>query len=245
MKEQEIWSQGTLLEEDLPSHKPVEEEYSLYHAVKAGDIDYVKQDCARGGFSNPDGMGKLSRNPLTNIKYHFVVAAALISRHCIDGGMNMEQAFQLSDYYILKLDFCDAISKVVSLHTQMCLNYTGQMRLLNQENTFSKPIQVSLQYIYAHINEKIDLEVLAETTGFSKSYLSRLFRQEVGISLTDYIHMQKIEKAQNLLKYSDYSYIEISNILNFSSQSHFIDIFKKHTGMTPKKYLDTHYRRMW
>ena len=45
-----------------------------------------------------------------------------------------------------------------------------------------------------------------------------------------------MEAAQNMLKFSDYTYAEISAILAFSSQSHFIRVFRKQTGYTPKEY---------
>lgn len=76
--------------------------------------------------------------------------------------------------------------------------------------------------------------------GLSPSYLSRLFKQEVGISLSDYIREKKLDRAQNLLRFTDQSFAEIANILAFSSQSHFIQAFKSHTGMTPKKYRDSY-----
>ncbi|MBP3325216.1 MAG: helix-turn-helix domain-containing protein [Coprococcus sp.] len=49
--------------------------------------------------------------------------------------------------------------------------------------------------------------------------------------------------AENLLKYSDFSAIDISNDLCFSSHSHFIKVFKEHTGYTPKEYRNRFFRR--
>jgi AraC-like DNA-binding protein len=79
----------------------------------------------------------------------------------------------------------------------------------------------------------------------SPSYLSRLFKQNLGVSVSDYIREKKIEKAENLLKYSDKSLIDIANYLAFSSQSHFIKTFEKYEGLTPKKYRDKHYHKTW
>ena len=76
----------------------------------------------------------------------------------------------------------------------------------------------------------------------SPSYLSTLFKKEMGMSITAYIMEKKMEAARNMLKYSDYSYSEISSILAFSSQSHFIRAFKKHNGDTPRAYREKNYR---
>ena len=100
-------------------------------------------------------------------------------------------------------------------------------------------------YIYSHIKERITVAMLAEYTGLSESYLSRVFKQNLGISISDYIREKKIEKATHLLRYSDKSIIDIANYLSFSSQSHFIQTFENFTGMTPKKYRNKYYKSMW
>ena len=119
------------------------------------------------------------------------------------------------------------------------------MRILVKQSGTSKPITTCIDYIYAHIKERITIEDLAQYTGLSASYLSRLFKKETGVSVSDYIREKKIEKAQHLLKFCNFSLIEIANYLSFSSQSHFIQIFKDFTGMTPKKYRDIHASSAW
>ena len=89
------------------------------------------------------------------------------------------------------------------------------------------------------------IHALQSYTELSPSYLSRLFKKELGIAVSDYIREKKIDKAQNLLKYSDFTLVEIANYLSFSSQSHFIQTFEKLVGMTPKKYRDRYYRTSW
>lgn len=231
-------------EEQVP-HRPMEEEYTFYHAVSSGDIDYVRENCLKDTFANPDGMGILSRSPLTNMKYHFVITVAMITRHCVEAGMELEQAYRLSDFYILKMDSCTSIEAISELHHNMALDFTGKMLLLQKNAIISKSIVMCMDYVYNHIHDRITVNDLAEFTGLSPSYLSRLFKKELGIAVSDYIREKKIEKAQNLLKYSDFSFIEIANYLAFSSQSHFIQTFEKLVGMTPKKYRDHYYRTSW
>lgn len=77
------------------------------------------------------------------------------------------------------------------------------------------------------MKERITVEQLASEFVISASYLSRLFKKEVGVSVSTYVKNKKIEVAKDLLKFSDYSMIEIANHLSFSSQSHFIQQFKE------------------
>lgn len=233
------------MSEEEASHRPLEIEYSFYNAVSSGDMEYVRKNIKEGDFTNPEGMGILSHNSLTNLRYHFVVTVAMITRHCVEAGMELEQAYRLSDFYILKMDSLNTKEAIANLHDSMVLDYTGKMLLLKKNSVISKSITMCIEYIYNHIHDRITIEDLAEHTDLSPSYLSRLFKKELGIAVSDYIREKKIDKAQNLLKYSDFSLVEIANYLSFSSQSHFIQTFEKLVGMTPKKYRDHYYRTSW
>ena len=226
-------------------HRALSEEYSFFEAVKDGNIEAVSKNLKEEAFTNPEGMGILSKNPLTNLKYHFVVTVALVTRYCIDGGMETEQAYRLSDFYIIHMDACSTIQEISDLHHEMALDFTGKMRLLQKNAALSKPVAQCIDYIYAHISARITVEDLAVYTNLSASYLSRLFKQNLGVSISDYIREKKIEKAQNLLRFSDFTYIQIANYLSFSSQSHFIQTFQHYVGMTPKQYRSSKYKSTW
>ena len=222
------WYDAEFVDSESESlHRAPSIEYSFYNAVKTGDMEYVIKNCKEDAFIHLDGTGVLSRNTLQNIKYHFVVTTAMITRYCIDGGLEPEQAYRLSDFYILKMDF------------------TGKMVLQKKSSILSKPVTQCVDYIYSNIKERITIADLAAYTGLSESYLSRVFKQNLGVSISDYIREKKIEKATHLLKYSDKPIIDIANYLSFSSQSHFIQIFENFTGLTPKKYRDRYYKSMW
>ena len=159
--------------------------------------------------------------------------------------MELEQAYRLSDFYILKMDNCKTIEDINHLHKEMAFDYTEKMLTLKKSSVISKSITLCIDYIYSHINSRITIEELAEYVDLSPSYLSRLFKKELGISVSEYITKKKMEKAQNLLRYSDNSIIDIANYLSFSSQSHFIQVFKNTVGLTPKKYRNYFYRTSW
>ena len=226
-------------------HRAPSIEYSFYNAVKTGDMEYVIKNCKEDAFIHLDGTGVLSRNTLQNIKYHFVVTTAMITRYCVHAGMEQEQAYSLSDFYILKMDKCRTIDQISRLHDTMCLDFCSRMNELKRRQILSKPIVLCLNYIYSHIHYRITIKELAEYLSLSESYLSKLFLKEMGIPLSHYITDLKIEKAKNLLQYSDYSIVEIANYFSFASQSHFIQVFQKKTGITPYKYRIMYFRTNW
>ena len=230
---------------DEVEHRPPTEEFVFYQAVTNGDVEAVRKNCEQKRFLDGKGVGVLSRNPVTNLKYHFVITTAMVTRMCKQKGMELEQAFRMSDFYIRKLDDIHSVEGLRSLHYAMVLDYTEKMRRLCRNDTNSRHINICKEYIYSHVKERITVEDLAEVLGVSASYLSRLFKKETGDSVSIYIRRQKIEMAKHLLQYSEFSMIEIANRLSFSSQSHFIQQFREIVGMTPKKYRDLNHAIQW
>lgn len=119
------------------------------------------------------------------------------------------------------------------------------MQEMSKDTSYSKPIVLCIDYIYEHIHDRITIKELAEYLSLSESYLSKLFHKEVGVTLSQYIMNLKLEKAKNLLQYSEFSVVDIANYLSFSSQSHFIQTFQKSIGLTPHKYRNKNFHTKW
>lgn len=90
--------------------------------------------------------------------------------------------------------------------------------------------------ITENITSEITREELAKSVYMSPDYLSKLFKKEAGVSLSDYIIKKRILLAKQLLIFSDLSVEEITERFHFSSASYFIKVFKRRTGITPQQY---------
>ena len=225
-------------EEDRRHHTNDEDAYQ-YDLLRAGN-PLAAEEHVRILFS--DLLGKTSQDPIRNIKYLTVASATLASRAAIDAGMNSEQAFTISDLYLQKMDEFNTMEELRTLNYDMFAFYAREVAVLDRKKVFSRPVSVCLDYIYNHLHQQILVHDLADLCGLNASYLSTVFKTEMGLSVSEYITAKKIEAARNMLRYSDYSYADISSILAFSSQSHFIRVFKKHEGCTPKQYRENHPR---
>ncbi len=224
-----------LVNEKLLLRAPYNPEMTFYNAVKMGEIKTVSELCSEP-LKDKKGLGTLSTNPLVNFKYHFVVTAAMLARTCISGGMGIEESYGLSDYYIRLVDKQTSIDAISQLHPKMCFDYTMRMKKLRASKITSKPIIAVVDYICSNLSTQLSLDKLSEVSGLDRSYLSRLFKKQVGSTIGEYILDKKIETAENMLKYSNYSISFIANDLAFSSQSYFSKIFRERVGMTPRIY---------
>ncbi len=226
------------MREHALEHSPIEAEMQFYNYIKAGDMEGVKRTLTPLG---GEGFGILSKDKLQNLKYHLVISIAFITRFCVEGGMERETAYNLSDLYIQKTDTAKSIKEIDILHLKMIEDFTKRMSTIKRTNPYSKPVVQCMEYIYNHLNSKITLSNIAHEIGLSDAYLSRLFHQETGKTITEYILSKRIEAACNMLIYSEYSASDIAEFLAFSSHSHFIDTFRKRTGFTPKEYRNKYF----
>lgn len=232
-----------LMRETDKLHAPFLPEFEFYFAVKEGNTAKVEEFNITD-FTEKIGLGRLSENPLQNLKYHFTITAALIARYCIEGGMEHEAAYSLSDLYIYSADRAKTANQLSQLHREMSADYAQRMKILRKNRIFSMPIVKCVDFIYNNLHRRLTVYELAENVGLSESYLSRLFKKETGQTVSDYISCKKIEAAKNMLKFSDYHPSQISSILAFPSQSYFIKVFRAKTGLTPKKYRDMYFRNI-
>lgn len=221
--------------ENLLLHAPYEPEMDFYSLVATGKEAKVKQYLEHD-FLKKEGLGVLSDNTLHNGIYHFVITAALIARECIKAGLPMEESYSLSDFYIQKADRLTSLASITKLHDDMVLAYTRKMHKLKKSNVYSRATLKCMDYIYSNLHMRITLDILASHVKLSPSYLSKLFKKETGHTISEYVSIQKIETAENMLLYSDYTAAEIAEILAFPSQSYFTECFRKRVGTTPSKY---------
>lgn len=241
-----------LQREESRYHHTYDEELLQYEYVRDGDMRSVEESkrLFRTGIN-----GTLSKNPLIHKKYLFVASTTLATRFCIEGGLDAQEAYNLSDLFIQHLDSCHTVEEVDEHQTLMIIEFTQRMAELHisgstpdappsgQNRGFTKSVVECMDYIYYHLHEKITLQALANAVGLTPNYLAALFKKEKGMTVQQYIRSRRIEAAKNMLLYSDYSATEISAFLAFSSTSHFIRIFREETGMTPRQYQQKNFRR--
>lgn len=219
-------------------HTDTEDAYQ-YDLLRMGDPRAVEEGIKMFASNLP---GHISDDPLRNYKYLFVASATLASRSAIAGGMDAERAYNISDLYIMKMDTLQTVDAVKALHADMFAFYTREMAALDRTRVYSKPVVLCMDYIYNHLYETIRTDTLAKLVGLNRSYLSTLFKKETGQPVAAYILSKRMEAAQNMLRFTDYTYAEIAAILAFSSQSHFIRTFRSQTGYTPKAFRNQFFR---
>ena len=225
--------------ENSKRHNPYEQERREMASIESGNLQQLKESWNE---EYSGSFGIISKDPVRNGKYLSIIVIALATRAAIKGGILPEIALSLGDIYMQQVDEGKNVYEIGPLTKRAEYALT---KLVQEKNTASAN-QVSSQdnliverckdYVFTHLHEKITVQEIAVQLYLHPNYLSALFKKHEGISLYQYILNQKITLAKNLLTYSSYSFIEISNYLGFSSQSHLGKTFKRTTGFTLNEY---------
>ena len=214
-------------------HHGYAEEMKQYRLMQSGHPDAIEESQRMMRRNLTVG---LSPDPVRNAQYLFLANITIATRFAIEGGLNSETAYNASDMYIRKMDVCRSVDEVMDLHREMYSWFTNKMAGLKKEKVFSRPVVQCMSYIDSHLHTVLRVPDLAGIVSLSPAYLSTVFKKETGVSVSEYIMSRRIETACNMLRYTNYSASQISEILAFCSQSHFIRCFKAHLGMTPFEY---------
>lgn len=97
-------------------------------------------------------------------------------------------------------------------------------------------VQVMLVYIHTHYADTLSLKDIADAGAMSIAQCNRCFNKMLNVTPYEYLIQYRLQKATTLLKDATLNVTEISEIVGFNNVTHFIQVFKKVYGISPKKY---------
>ena len=220
--------------DDIAFRHSYYEERLLMQAIREGRTE----DAIRLAENMDRDTGRLSAVEFAHWRNMAIIGIALCSRAAIEGGLNPEEGYRLSGYYIQKCDTTQDPAHLLHYRNRAIEELTVRVRQHLEKPRGSGHVERCKDYVRKHYREKIYLEDVAEALGISPTYLSKLFKKETGQCLQDYINEERVFRAANLLIYSRLSLPEIAESVHFPNQSYFGKIFKQVKHMTPKEYRD-------
>lgn len=209
--------------------------------VKGDDLIVVNPNVAHTEISNPD----------TPLEY---IVLGISGLQFLSEENNEIYDYSVHNYYNYKHEILFYLRTLVEEIKEEDVNFEAitqnllEILILNILRRTKKKIQIKAtkkvtkecrfieQYINEHYAENITLQTLSDLTYLSKYYIVHVFKKYKGLSPINYLIERRIMEAKNLLETTNYSVSKISDIIGFSSQSYFSQIFKKEMDMTPNQY---------
>ena len=142
----------------------------------------------------------------------------------------MEEVEKNSRYSSLVIDY------LVNIILLQLNNRSNTMLSIQDSRPMSTSVRLAKNYIDYNYSKNITLKDLEEKAHVSKFHLSHLFKEEIGLSPINYLIQVRFYHAKTLLETTNFSILQISQLVGFNSVNSFSTIFKKHFNCTPKDY---------
>ncbi len=117
-------------------------------------------------------------------------------------------------------------------------NWTSQNGIKQQDG--KRGIKDIKGYLHSNYTQEISLDYLSARFYINKFYLSRIFKEQTGVSITNYLLEIRITKAKHKLRFTSLRVEEIAYSCGFNDANYFSRVFKKYEGISPIKY-----RNLW
>ncbi len=178
-----------------------------------------------------------SRNDPIALEIYYSISTFLLA-HINRHGVAEKLAFHVGTNALTRLDLHGNWTEAVDY-----LHEVSEALFVLMEDRQGRQLQASIrricEYIATHLDEDLSLLRLSELSYFNPSYLSRLFRQETGQTLSDFIAALRCDKAKELLHDPAARIMDVTTAVGFESAHYFSRFFKKMTGLTPQEYRET------
>lgn len=165
----------------------------------------------------------------------------MVCNRCISVVTNEIKKLGYEDAVITmgEVNFTGELSKEEQQKIATVLNAHGFVIIDDKKSTIIEKIKTIVIDQIHHVNDRLKINystLISDKLAKDYSYLSNLFSEVEGITIEQYIILQKIEKVKELLVYDELSLSQIADELGYSSVAHLSSQFKKVTGLTPSHF---------
>lgn len=177
---------------------------------------------------------KASRQSIEHIKNVSVLLCSLSFKLLMNHYVNLSEIVGNSSKTYKDILNCDSIGKLTHILEKVILLVIERLSYLNSQDNYI--IKKVTDYIESNFANPVKLNDVAELAHVNSSYLSRLFKKETGSTLTEIVTKIRIEKAKDLLSFSNMKTYEIALKVGIEDPAYFSQVFKKYTGLSPSKF---------
>lgn len=180
-------------------------------------------------------------NDLMQMKIHIREMLVWMNKAAIDGNADIDEIFNLCcrcERELGSIQTIDDMDRWFGMVLHQYIGFVFDFGVIKHQNII---LQIT-NYIKDHLSERISLDQAAAQVYLSKSYFCRIIKNELGCTFTEYVNRLRVERSKVLLCRLEFSIAEISTAVGFEDQSYFTRIFKRTTGISPKKYRNQCYQ---
>ncbi len=177
-------------------------------------------------------------DPVRNIKNYSIIVNTLLRKAAEQGGVHPLYIDGVSTDFAKRIESIKSVEEGISMHHEMIDKYCTLVKN-HSIKKHSTLVQKVITLVDFDITADLSLSRQAELLNVNASYLSTLFKKEMGMTLTEYVSKKRIEQAAFLLTSTNLQIQIIAQNCGIYDVNYFTKMFKKHTGKTPKEYRES------
>ncbi|AQT69620.1 HTH-type transcriptional regulator YesS [Anaerohalosphaera lusitana] len=219
------------------THYPYKSERKLISKVKIGDRTGAKE------ILNSMLAEIIIQNPgqLSVLKARLVELLSILSRAAVEGGVDINDMLKDNLVYIEKIMNIDTQDELCAWAGKALDEFTDKV-YANQDDQKMTQIKPAIEHMKMHFDRTLSLAEIAKAAHLSVSRLAHIFKEQMGMTIVDYLTSLRIDYAKRLLLGTDESCTMICYKIGYNNQSYFTRTFKTVTGMTPRQFREKNKR---
>jgi len=218
----------------MDRYYPVEKEQELLRCAAAGD----KANSQRLLNEIMGHMYYRFGADFSLIRARVLELVVLLSRAALAGGADPELIFGMNYRFQDEIRRFHTVEEITYWLSRIMNRFTDCVFNLNDVKHIDVMYKATA-FIRRHYAEKITLEDIASHVYLSPAYFSKLFREEMGCSVSGYLSRVRVDAAKRLLQGGGAKLVDIPALCGFEEQSYFSKVFKRYVGMTPGKFRES------
>jgi len=245
--QKEIARQQAMLADEISAKKQLEAQLNVVSTTNLDScLKKERELISQVKLGDKDAAGKILGSLLVDIfvvgignlpliKARIIELMVALSRSAVESGADLQEALDINANLVEFIVRSEITEDLALLALQGLQQYMDcQIKTIHIKN--HHVINKVKQYIRDNIFLNLSLEHIARSVYLNPSYLSKLFKENQGITIMDYVTRVRIEEAKKLLANSKYSIDQVSTKLGFTDPSYFAKVFKRCEDISPREF---------
>ena len=210
-----------------------QQEQKLIQAIMKGDKEQIEQLKIEIGDIYLEN--RIPESPIRASKNLVLVLNTICRFAAKKGGVHPVYIHEISDKFAILIERAPNLPYLNKMIEVMLHEYCDLVKNYATRK-YSDIVKKAIDYIQLHLDSPLSLQSIAAVIHTNPSHLSRKFKQETEMSITDFINLKRVESAKLYLQNNTIPITDIAFMVGFNDVNYFSRVFKKVTSLTPSQY---------
>jgi len=208
------------------------------YKVKKGDLLCTQKDTIRSAYTYPNNLMECYcvSGPVYNASFHEIPMPFPFHSHIGVHQDIISMYKNLDSIWAAREPGYEL--KARGLYMMILQRFLELVYYEEKTKKYSVSVRKAIKYIIEHYSEDLSVQVVSSKLGLSASYFGGIFKKETGTSFHQFLTKIRLNRAEDMLRSSEYNVNEVAFACGFSDPFYFSKVYKENNGISPSKVLE-------